>query len=65
MLGVIELIEDLSGCRIRLDRRPAQAGDVFHTSGATELARDLLGWKARTSLEVGLKHQVAWHLERR
>ena len=61
---VVEIVEHLTGRRISLDRRPRQAGDVERTGGAVDLARALLGWTPRVSVEDGLARQVRWHLER-
>jgi nucleoside-diphosphate-sugar epimerase len=61
---VIEIVEGLTGGRIAVDRQPCQAGDVEHTVGAVELARDLLGWTPQVSIEEGLERQIRWHLAR-
>ena len=61
---VIELVEGLTGARVRLYQRHAPAGDVERTGGAVEAARQALGWVPRLSVEEGLKSQVDWHLDR-
>ncbi|HWL91144.1 MAG TPA: NAD-dependent epimerase/dehydratase family protein [Actinomycetota bacterium] len=62
--GLIELVEELTGRPIAIDRRPAQPGDVRATSGSTALAAEALGWRPRVSLRVGVAEQVAWHASR-
>jgi nucleoside-diphosphate-sugar epimerase len=62
--GLIELVEELTGRPIAIDRRPAQPGDVRATSGSTALAAETLGWRPRVSLRVGVAEQVAWHASR-
>lgn len=64
LAAVIDTVERLTGRPISLDRHPHQAGDVDRTGGAVELARDLLGWTPRVSVEEGLAQQVRWHRER-
>jgi UDP-glucuronate 4-epimerase len=64
LLGVIEMVEQMVGRPIDVDRRPPQPGDVRRTSGSTALAADLLGWRPRVSLQDGVSEQVSWHLAR-
>ena len=64
LANVIEIVERLTGRRIDVDRRPRQAGDVERTGGATDLARDLLGWTPQVSIAQGLERQVRWHQAR-
>jgi nucleoside-diphosphate-sugar epimerase len=61
---VIEIVEHLTGKRIEVEDRPRQAGDVERTGGATDLAREVLGWAPQVSIEAGLDRQVRWHLAR-
>jgi len=62
---VLQLVSVATGRPLRLEHRPAQAGDVQRTGGSTELARDLLGWQPRTPLDEGVQRQVDWHLSAR
>jgi UDP-glucuronate 4-epimerase len=64
MNQVVGLVEKLCECPVPRNPLPAQPGDVDRTAGAIDLARDVLDWKAETSLEDGLIQQVAWHLQR-
>jgi len=63
--GLVELVGELVGHPVPLDRRPAQAGDVERTGGSIERARELLGWEPRVDLATGLARQVDWHTRRR
>lgn len=62
---VIELVEELVGRPVRIDRRGDQVGDVFRTGGSGDLAREQLGWVPEVRLEEGLRRQVDWHRRRR
>lgn len=62
---LIHLVEDTTGRRVPLDRRPPVPGDVARTGGAVDRARDLLGWEPRVDLETGVAAQVSWHRARR
>ncbi len=61
---VIELVGELAGREVPLERRPAAAGDVSRTGGSTALAESLLGWEPKVQLREGLSEQLAWHRER-
>lgn len=57
---LMALAAEAVGAEIRLDRLPAQPGDVRETGGATELSQKYLGWAPRTLLVDGLSSQAAW-----
>jgi UDP-glucuronate 4-epimerase len=63
--ALLELLGELTGSPVAVDRRPAQAGDVRVTRGSNERARQLLGWTPRWSLQEGLAEQLAWHRAQR
>jgi nucleoside-diphosphate-sugar epimerase len=65
MAKVIGTLETLSGRTLRVERTPAQRGDVTHTSADVSLARDQLGWSPAVPLRQGLARQYAWVLDRR
>lgn len=65
MLELIEMVEQVAGRPIDLDRRDHERGDVYRTGGAIELAHRQLGWSPETRLQEGLEHQHEWHLSRR
>jgi nucleoside-diphosphate-sugar epimerase len=65
VLEIIEIVEELTGSPIALDRRPQAAGDVMRTGGSADRAASLLGWEPAVGLRHGLDRQVSWHLERR
>jgi UDP-glucuronate 4-epimerase len=56
----VELIEQLVGRRLEIQRRPAQVGDVRITGCDGALARDELGYAPCTSLRDGLVAQFDW-----
>jgi UDP-N-acetyl-D-galactosamine dehydrogenase len=63
--ALTKLIE--AGCRRRLHRIPAPpaAGDMATSMADVSLAKELLGWSARTSLKDGLRRTIAWHRKHR
>jgi UDP-glucuronate 4-epimerase len=58
MLRLIELVEESTGHRIRIDWMPAQPGDAERTGADISRAESLLGWVPRVSLEEGIAAQV-------
>ncbi|MGB5758584.1 MAG: NAD-dependent epimerase/dehydratase family protein [Acidimicrobiales bacterium] len=61
LVDAIEVIEDLTGRSIRIDRRAVAAGDVKRTSGSTAKIAAALGWRPEYDLVSGLAEQVRWH----
>lgn len=64
LTSLIELVGELVGAAVPVDRLPMKAGDVARTGGTVELAADLLGWQPRTPLRDGVAAQVGWHRSR-
>jgi nucleoside-diphosphate-sugar epimerase len=58
---LIALAEELSGCSIELDRRPAQPGDAQRTGGAVGRAEKVLGWAPQVPVREGLAGQISWY----
>jgi len=54
----ISIIEDFSGKKLRKIHNESRIGDQRETSGSNEFAKERLGWKARTAIQVGLRAQV-------
>ncbi len=59
---LIALVASTVGRPIAVDELPASAGDVQRTGGATDRAREILGWQPVTTLPEGVAAQVAWQL---
>lgn len=55
---IIEILDDLMGQRIAVDRRPTAAGDARHTSADVSRAREEIGFAPSTGLRAGLEQQV-------
>jgi nucleoside-diphosphate-sugar epimerase len=53
-------VERITGKRARIARLPRRAGDQLRTHANIEKARRLLGYEPSTSLEEGLRAEVAW-----
>lgn len=58
---VVDAIAATVGKPPVLVRQPGQRGDVIETGGNSGLARQLLGWAPRVTLEAGVADQIAWH----
>ena len=61
---LIALVGEVAGSTLTVEPEPRKPGDSFHNGGATDRARELLGWVPRVSLREGLTQQIAWHRER-
>jgi UDP-glucose 4-epimerase len=60
LLKAIEMVEKISGRKVRLKRFDRQSGDVRRTRASLDLARKKLGYKPSISLGVGLVQQWEW-----
>jgi UDP-glucuronate 4-epimerase len=58
---LVAAVEKATGRTAVLDRRPDQPGDVPATYADVTKAERLLGFKARVSLEEGLRRSVEWY----
>ncbi len=58
---LVAALATATGRRARLDRQPAQPGDVPVTYAAVEKAERLLGFRARVTLAEGLRRSVDWY----
>ena len=65
LLRLIEMVGELAGRPVNVERLPVVAGDVERTGGSTERAAELLGWYPTVDLRDGLEEQVTWHRLRR
>jgi len=57
---VVALLEELTGRKAAIERKPARPGDQKHTAAHIEKARRLLGYDPRTTVREGLTAEVAW-----
>jgi len=62
--GMIEALESALGVAARIDRQPAQVGDVPRTWGDISAAREALGYAPSVPFEAGIQRQVEWLKER-
>lgn len=56
----LQILEDILGRPINVNRINKVAGDVFQTGGAWDRAKETIGWSPRTSIEDGLRQHVEW-----
>lgn len=57
---LVALLGEVSGRELEVSRLPDQAGDVRETGGATDRARELLGWEPKVTVAQGLRAQFEW-----
>ncbi len=57
---VLEILEELSGKKVRTTHGPARAGDQKRTVADTSKAQQLLGYAPSTTVLDGLRAQLAW-----
>lgn len=60
MNDVLDIIEDLVGSPLRVNRTVAVAGDVWRTGGSTERIGEDLNWSSTISIEDGITAQLEW-----
>jgi nucleoside-diphosphate-sugar epimerase len=58
VLEVLEILGGILGSPVRIERQPAQAGDVRLTGADLSRSARVLGWRPGTSLADGLRAQV-------
>jgi UDP-glucuronate 4-epimerase len=61
LADLVEAIGKACGVAPRLDRRPLQPGDVMVTYADVTKARERLGYRPSTSIQVGLEHFLEWY----
>lgn len=61
VLALLEMLEQISGCRANLSHVATQRGDVGHTASDSSRARAVLNFAPSVNLAEGLYRQVAWH----
>ncbi len=57
---VLDLLGEITGMPLRVDRQGKQYGDVRHTWADTSAAASLLGYAPRWNLTDGLRAEVEW-----
>jgi nucleoside-diphosphate-sugar epimerase len=65
MVALIDLVGELAGNPVALERHPDEPGNVARTGGSIERARAVLGWEPKASLRDGLTRQLEWHRDMR
>jgi nucleoside-diphosphate-sugar epimerase len=61
---VLDVIGQVTGRRLRIERRPARPGDARHTAADGTRAEALLGYQPGVDLADGLAVEAAWVAER-
>ena len=57
---LLELIKELTGCDLKTEHVPMQAGDVYKTFANIDKAKQLLDYTPVTSVREGLKQYISW-----
>ncbi len=65
LAALIDLVGEIAGAPVKVDELAPQPGDSRRNGGATDRARELLGWQPKVSLRDGIAAQLAWHRDRR
>jgi len=60
MNQVIEMLEEVMGKKMTIDRQATQKGDMRHTYADTTMAQEKLLYQPKISLKEGLTKEVAW-----
>jgi UDP-glucuronate 4-epimerase len=64
MSELIDLVGELTGSSVPVERLDPRAGDVERTGGSIDVAHERLGWKPQVSVVEGLQAQIDWHRHR-
>jgi nucleoside-diphosphate-sugar epimerase len=64
MSELIDLVGELAGRAVPVERLEPRAGDVERTGGSIDVAHERLGWKPRVSVREGVQAQIDWHRRR-
>jgi nucleoside-diphosphate-sugar epimerase len=60
ILDLVEILQDLFSSAPAPEFAEPRAGDIYRSIGSPQLARDVLGFRAETSLADGLRQTVEW-----
>jgi UDP-glucuronate 4-epimerase len=58
----IAFLEELSGKKVLIDRKPPRPGDQQHTSANIEKIKRVLGYQPKTPVREGLRAQFEWQI---
>jgi UDP-glucose 4-epimerase len=60
VLELANLLAELAGTRLDASHAPPRAGEIRHSTGSPEHARQVLGLAAPVSLRAGLSKVLDW-----
>ena len=60
LLDLLEMLADVVGKPVTIERRGQQAGDVRHTWADISRSKQMLGYQPQVGLEEGLRAEYAW-----
>ncbi len=64
VIEVKKLIEEYTGKKLDLEKRPARVGDVIHSQADISKAKRVLGYKPKVHFKEGLKKTIEWYKSR-
>jgi nucleoside-diphosphate-sugar epimerase len=64
LLGLIDMIADVTGRPLRYVTEPPRAGDVRDSLASLERAEQVIGYRPGVSLEEGLRRTWTWFADR-
>src|SRR5712671_1343024 len=59
--SMLEQVNQLTGKNVAPIYAPARGGDILHSQADVSKARSMMGYKARTSFQEGLRRTVEWY----
>ena len=65
MNEMIERLEELTGCKAKVENRPFHKADMLSNLADVTKARQMLGWEPQVSLLEGMRKMVDWYMEER
>lgn len=57
---IVNKLEKILNKKAKIKYLPLQPGDIQKTHSNTKLLNDYVGYKSKTSIDVGLKNFVEW-----
>lgn len=60
LLGLLDLIGEVTGAKVTVEHRPARPGDVRDSLADLSRGRELLGYRAEVSVREGLERTWRW-----
>ncbi len=63
LLDLVEKINSILGKSIKPEFEEERKGDIKHSLADVNMAEKLLGWKAKTNIDEGLRKTIEWYIK--